>query len=35
MRTELIRIWFCDCGRVHVETRHCANHTRPLNFSIV
>lgn len=32
MGTELIRIWFCDCGPVHIETRHCRKSYTPAEF---
>jgi hypothetical protein len=32
MSAELIRIWLCDCGRVHVETRHCRKSYTPAEF---
>lgn len=27
-----IRIWLCDCGRVHLETKHCRVSLTPAEF---
>jgi hypothetical protein len=32
MKTQLMRIWLCDCGRVHVETLHCRKSYTPAEF---
>jgi len=29
-----IRIWLCDCGRVHLETKHCRESLTPAEFLI-
>ncbi|MBS1790097.1 MAG: hypothetical protein JST85_20405 [Acidobacteria bacterium] len=29
---ERVRIWFCDCGRVHVETSDCRRSFMPAEF---
>jgi hypothetical protein len=32
MNPESIRVWLCECGRVHVETRHCRRSFAPAEF---
>jgi hypothetical protein len=32
INVEAVRIWLCDCGRVHVETRHCRVTFMPAEF---
>jgi len=29
---EAIRVWLCDCGRVHLETRDCRLSFEPQEF---
>ena len=30
--TEAIRVWLCDCGRIHVEGRHYRRSFTPAEF---
>jgi hypothetical protein len=32
MKPQTVRIWLFDCGRVHVETRHCRQSFTPTAF---
>lgn len=27
-----VRIWLCDCGRIHLETKHCRVSLTPAEF---
>ena len=27
-----VRIWLCDCGRIHLETKHCRVSLMPAEF---
>jgi hypothetical protein len=31
-KTEGIRVWLCDCGRVHLETKHDRQSFTPAEF---
>jgi hypothetical protein len=30
--TEAIRVWLCDCGRIHIESRHLRRSFMPTEF---
>jgi hypothetical protein len=32
MNEQVTKIWLCDCGRVHVETRNCRVSLTPAEF---